>query len=78
MRKSTAREWGEKVMEEGSSIHVPACIRHRFTGLKDSLIVEISTQHFEDDSYRDTESEQIPDREWISMLLKYTDAKIVF
>ena len=30
---------------------------HRFYGLKDSKILEISTQHFEEDSYRESESD---------------------
>ena len=46
----------EFLMEEGSSIHIPTGTKHRFTGLIDSEILEISTQHFEDDSCRLSES----------------------
>jgi len=42
----------EFLMEKGSKIHIPIGIKHRFTGLIDSEILEVSTQHFEDDSYR--------------------------
>ena len=44
-----SKEW---VMEEGDSVVIEPGDKHRFTGLKNSEILEISTQHFEDDSYR--------------------------
>ena len=44
------------IMKEGDSIHILPGMKHSFAGLKDSEILEISTQHFENDSYRDNES----------------------
>ena len=50
---------GEKyTMEVGDAIHVPPGLKHRFTGILNSEILEVSTQHFEDDSYRTTQSER--------------------
>jgi len=46
----------EFLMEEGSVIHIPTGAKHRFTGSTDAEILEVSTQHFEDDSYRLTKS----------------------
>jgi len=39
-------------MKEGDVVNILPGMYHRFTGLEDSRIIEISTQHFEDDSYR--------------------------
>ncbi len=41
-----------KIMEPGETIKIFPGIKHRFSGLKDSIIVEISTSHDEGDSYR--------------------------
>ena len=41
-----------KKMKPGESVHIMPRVYHRFTGLQDSKIIEISTQHFENDSYR--------------------------
>ena len=46
----------EFLMWEGSIIHIPIGAKHRFTGATDAEILEVSTQHFEDDSYRLTDS----------------------
>jgi len=40
------------VMQPGDTIHIPQKLSHQFIGLEDSQILEISTQHFEEDSYR--------------------------
>ena len=45
-----------RTMVTGDSVHIPPRLKHRFTGVEDSKIIEISTQHFEDDSYRIEES----------------------
>jgi len=45
-----------KNMIAGESVHIPPNTVHRFIGLKDSKIIEISTQHFDEDSYRLTKS----------------------
>lgn len=43
----------EKVMLVGHIIEIPIGLRHQMIALEDhSELIEISTQHFEDDSYR--------------------------
>jgi mannose-6-phosphate isomerase-like protein (cupin superfamily) len=60
---------GEKlVMEQGEIIHIPQQVKHRFTGIIDSEILEISTQHFEDDSYRETKSGFVSNEEFANIL----------
>jgi len=39
-------------MGQGDKIHIEPYLIHSFAGVEYSEIVEISTQHFEDDSYR--------------------------
>jgi len=48
-----------KTMVDGDTVHIKPGILHRFTGLDDSKIIEISTQHFEDDSIRISRSGKI-------------------
>lgn len=50
----------------GDSVTLPPNTRHRFSGVahRYSRFVECSTQHFEEDSYRDTESGPVPEDEW--------------
>jgi mannose-6-phosphate isomerase-like protein (cupin superfamily) len=43
---------GERIMTPGDHHHVPPGVEHRFWGLEDSEIIEFSTHHEEDDSYR--------------------------
>lgn len=47
-------ELGDETMTlgEGDFVRIPPGTKHRFAGLDDTLIVEISTHHEEDDSYR--------------------------
>ena len=47
-------DWHTAVtLEPGMSIHIPAGFAHRLTGLtRDVRIMEVSTQHFDSDSYR--------------------------
>lgn len=40
------------IMHPNETIHIPRNVPHQFYGLKYSRILEISTQHFEEDSYR--------------------------
>lgn len=40
------------ILEPGDCFHVPRLMRHRFIGLRDSYIIEISTHHEDSDSYR--------------------------
>lgn len=42
----------KKVMAEGEAVRIKPNTKHRFSGLKDSLIIEISTHHEDADSYR--------------------------
>jgi quercetin dioxygenase-like cupin family protein len=48
------RDRVEKVISltPGDSIHLEPGIWHRFTAITNSVIIEISTQHFDEDSYR--------------------------
>lgn len=59
------------VMEPGDVVEVPRGALHRFTGIEDSVIVEFSTQHFEDDSYRNNKSEELGWRQkrWLKRYL---------
>lgn len=40
------------VMSRGDIIHIPKGLPHQFLGLEDSEIIEVSTQHFDEDSNR--------------------------
>lgn len=44
------------ILNVGDTIRLKPGIYHSFTGIVDSEILEISTQHFEDDSYRKDKS----------------------
>lgn len=48
-------------MHPGMSFHIPIGLYHRFYGLENSKILEISTQHFESDSYRALPSGEFDD-----------------
>jgi len=41
-----------KVMYPGEAIHIDPRVLHRFSGLEKSKIIEFSTKHFDEDSYR--------------------------
>lgn len=41
-----------KIMKPKDTIHIPRKLIHQFTALEDSSIIEISTEHFEEDSHR--------------------------
>ncbi len=47
------------IMQRGDIQHIKPRELHRFTGLEDSEIFEFSTQHFDEDSYRKTQSEKV-------------------
>ena len=38
------------ILNPGDAFHVPPGLRHRMVGLLDSMLTEISTQHFDEDS----------------------------
>jgi mannose-6-phosphate isomerase-like protein (cupin superfamily) len=48
-----------KVMKKGETQRIAPGTKHRFTGLANSKIIEFSTHHEEEDSYRDTQSEKV-------------------
>ena len=56
-------ELGEKVllMGIGDFVRVLPGTKHRFAGTEDALILEISTHHEDDDSYRIEESRKMDD-----------------
>lgn len=43
----------KQIMTEGDSIMITPNTKHRFTGLENSEIIEFSTHHEDEDSYRD-------------------------
>ena len=60
-----------RVLNSGEKQHISIADRHRFTGLEDSEMIEFSTHHKEDDSYRDVCSEKITKDEFIILQRKY-------
>jgi quercetin dioxygenase-like cupin family protein len=60
------------VMKAGDTVWVRRGALHRFTGITNAVIIEFSTQHFEDDSYRNTQSEKLGWRQkrWLTKFLK--------
>ena len=42
-----------KIMREGEVVRIMPGTLHRFSGLADAVILEISTHHEDDDSYRE-------------------------
>jgi len=61
----------EHFMKPGSRIRIPPETKHRFIGLTYSEIIEISTHHKEEDSYRDEPSGRIPICQFREYLKKY-------
>jgi len=53
------------------AVHIPIGAKHRFTGLLDSEIIEFSTHHIEDDSYRVTQSEKVSDEEFAELMREF-------
>lgn len=49
----------KQIMFPGDSIHITPMLKHRFTGLENSVMIEFSTHHEEEDSYREEESGKI-------------------
>jgi quercetin dioxygenase-like cupin family protein len=42
----------ERILGEGDVVHLNPCTPHKLTALEDSSVFEVSTQHFNEDSYR--------------------------
>lgn len=54
-------DYKERLMKPGQAVHIPPETYHRFAGLSDeSVILEVSTHHSEEDSYRKTQSRHVP------------------
>ena len=49
----------KKIMLPGDSIRITPGMKHRFTGLENSEIIEFSTHHEDSDSYRDEVSGKV-------------------
>ena len=62
----------EKIMGPGDDLRIRPMMKHRFTGLEDSVIIEISTQHFDGDSYREPGQES----KYIGWRICYQDCPI--
>ena len=45
-----------KILTEGACVHLKPNIPHKLAALEDSSVFEVSTQHFEEDSYRTEKS----------------------
>ena len=58
----------KRVMKPGDILEVKQLSKHRFTGIIDSKIIEFSTHHEEEDSYRDVESGKVPENEFIELV----------
>jgi mannose-6-phosphate isomerase-like protein (cupin superfamily) len=54
----------KRILLPGDKQHIVARDKHRFTGLEDSEMIEFSTHHEEDDCYRDSSSEKVPEDEF--------------
>lgn len=52
------------IMKSGDKLDLSPGMKHRFTGLLNSKFIEFSTKDFPEDSYRDTKSEKISDKDW--------------
>jgi len=60
-----------RVLGPGMKQHVKPNERHRFTGLENSEIIEFSSTHAEDDSYRDALSGAVPPEEFEELRRRY-------
>jgi quercetin dioxygenase-like cupin family protein len=60
-----------EVIHPGESIRIKKDENHRFSGLKNSVIIEISTHHEDSDSYREEPSGNVPEE----VMKKYMEDK---
>jgi quercetin dioxygenase-like cupin family protein len=61
-----------RLLTPGDKQYIAPGVKHRFSGLQDSELIEFSTHHREDDSYREMESGKIPVEEFKGLLKKYS------
>jgi mannose-6-phosphate isomerase-like protein (cupin superfamily) len=59
------------VLNPGDRQLITPDVKHRFTGLQDSEIMEFSTHHMEEDSYRDEPSGEVPEDEFNRLLADF-------
>ncbi len=59
------------VLNIGDAVHIPVGAKHRFTGIEDAEIIEFSTHHEEEDSYRVTQSEKVSEEEFEGILREF-------
>ncbi|MBD3259014.1 cupin domain-containing protein, partial [Candidatus Woesearchaeota archaeon] len=62
----------EKLMKLGDSLLIEPGTKHRFIGLSDAEIIEFSSHHKDEDSYRDEPSGKIDETTFKSYLEKYS------
>ena len=67
-------EGEERLLKSGDKQDVFPGMQHRFAALEDSKIIEFSTHHEEEDSYRLELSRRIPDEELEALLEKFATA----
>jgi mannose-6-phosphate isomerase-like protein (cupin superfamily) len=60
-----------RVLLPGMKQHIRPGQKHRFTGLEASEIIEFSTHHEEEDSYRDEPSGRVPEPEFTALRRQY-------
>ena len=59
------------IMKSGDTVHINIGARHRFTGIEDSEIIEFSTHHEDEDSYRISNSEKISENEFDEIMFEF-------
>ncbi len=50
-----------RLLKPGDTAHIPPGAPHRFSGLEESVILEVSTHHEDDDCIRDEPSGRVPE-----------------
>lgn len=60
-----------RIMTSGDVQVIELFQKHRFSGMELSKIIEFSTHHEENDSYRETQSGKIPADEFLELKVKY-------
>ena len=57
-----------RFLRPGDTVHLPPCTPHRFSGIEESVILEFSTRHEDEDCVRDAPSGPIPPEEFERLL----------
>ena len=63
-----------RLLRPGDTVHIPTGTPHRFNGLQDSVILEFSTRHDDDDVVRVEPSGEIPEAEFTDLLRRAASA----